>query len=255
MNQYCFSPQPACAPEGTVGRRNRPAPLQHKGLFKRISLAVFSVNPFFRLPAEETGKNAPCSAVFRSDKGPGRSLFAAAIRPERASFSRRAAGGCPNLSAPALPPSAEHGTGFGTTASFHCCAVLTQLPVTTRRKQCGKRAHQPGFQRFPATASRSGLFRPCPFPMLHFPRTRTSAPASRSEASAPKSRRSTRPARRRTARCSSKRQPPEARIMEPAEKTRRNSPDSVLFRGIARPALFCFTPPFLVQKSFIKMMA
>ncbi len=108
-------------------------------------------------------------------RGPAGAFFVAAIRPERASFSRRAAGGCPNLSAPALPPSAEHGTGFGTTASFHCCAVLTQLPVTTRRKQCGKRAHQPGFQRFPATASRSGLFRnrpfsPCNVPAPLFPR-------------------------------------------------------------------------------------
>ena len=176
-------------------------------------------------------------------RGPAGAFFAAAIRPEHASFSRRAA----DVSLPRRSRSAaECGiwNRFGTTASFHCRAVLTQLPVTTRRKQCVKRAHQPGFQRFPATASRSGLFRPCPFPMLHVPRTRTSAPASRSEASAPKSRRSTRPARRRTARCSSKRQPPEARIMEPAEKTRRNFPDSVLFRGIALPALFCFTPPF-----------
>ena len=77
-------------------------------------------------------------------RGPAGAFFAAAIRPERASFSRRAAGGCPNLSAPALPPGAEHGTNFGTTASFHCRAVLTQLPrddekYTMRQKSASAR--------------------------------------------------------------------------------------------------------------------
>lgn len=103
-------------------------------------------------------------------RGPAGAFFAAAIRPERASFSRRAAGGCPNLAAPALPPSAEHGTGFGTTASFHCRAVLTQLPRDDKKytmRQKSASARLPAF-------SRDGKLRPdfsalAPFPCSIFP--------------------------------------------------------------------------------------
>ena len=108
-------------------------------------------------------------------RGPEGAFFAAAIRPERASFSRRAAGGCPNLAAPALPPSAEHGTGFGTTASFHCRAVLTQRPRDGEEKTMRQKSASARRPFFPATASRSGLFRnrpfsPCNVPAPLFPR-------------------------------------------------------------------------------------
>lgn len=103
-------------------------------------------------------------------RGPAGAFFAAAIRPERASFSRRAAGGCPNLAAPALPPSAEHETGFGTTASFHCRAVLTQLPRDGEEKNNAAKERVSQASVF----SRDGKQRPdfsalAPFPCSIFP--------------------------------------------------------------------------------------
>lgn len=73
----------------------------------------------------------------------------------------------PGLAAPALPPSAEHGTVFGTTASFHCRAVLTQLPRDGEEKTMRQKSAS---ARLPAFSRDGKPLRPFPpLPLSHAP--------------------------------------------------------------------------------------